>query len=93
MLIWVKKFIINNIDKNFPFKSMKYPLFSQNQDNHEDLFIKNNKNIRKRKWLLKTLDSLNLSERKIINSRYICETPSTLEVIDNQLNISKERVR
>jgi len=88
-----KVYNFDNIDRNFPFKSVKYPLFPKNQDNHEDLFIKNDKNIRKRKWLVKTLYSLNHRERKIINSRHICETPLTLEMIDNQLNISKERVR
>ena len=44
-----KVYNFDNIDRNFPFKSMKYPLFPKNQDNHEDLFIKNDKNIRKRK--------------------------------------------
>ena len=68
-------------------------LVDNNQENIEDVFIKNDEKSRKKKWLFKALESLNQREKMIINSRHICETPLTLEKIGKKLNISKERVR
>ena len=68
-------------------------LVDKNQDSPEEAFIKNDEKVRKKKWLTKALDSLNDREKIIINSRHICESPSTVEEIGNSLKISKERVR
>jgi len=68
-------------------------LVNKNQDSPEEAYIKNDEKVRKKKWLTQALDSLNDREKIIINSRHICESPSTLEEIGNSLKISKERVR
>ena len=49
-------------------------------------------NLRK-KVIKKSLQALNDREKHIILKRHLHHTPSTLEVIGKDLNISKERVR
>jgi len=68
-------------------------LVDNSQENIEDAFIKNDEKSRKKKWLVKALESLDEREKIIMNSRHICETPMTLEKIGEKLKISKERVR
>ena len=68
-------------------------LVDNSQENIEDVFIKNDEKLRKKKWLLKALEALDEREKIIINSRHMCESPMTLEKIGKKLNISKERVR
>ena len=68
-------------------------LIDHNQETPEDVFIKNDEKVRKKKWLMQALDLLNEREKIIINSRHICETPHTLAKIGKKLKISKERVR
>ena len=68
-------------------------LVDTNQENIEDVFIKNDEKSRKKKWLIKALESLDQREKIIISSRHMCETPLTLEKIGKKLKISKERVR
>jgi RNA polymerase sigma-32 factor len=68
-------------------------LVDNSQENIEDVFIKNDEKLRKKKWLVKALEALDEREKIIINSRHMCESPMTLEKIGKKLNISKERVR
>ena len=68
-------------------------LVDNSQENIEDVFIKNDEKLRKKKWLTKALEALDEREKIIINSRHMCESPMTLEKIGKKLNISKERVR
>ena len=68
-------------------------LVDNSQENIEDAFIKNDEKLRKKKWLVKSLEALDEREKIIINSRHMCESPMTLEKIGKKLNISKERVR
>ena len=68
-------------------------LVDNSQENIEDVFIKNDEKLRKKKWLAKALEALDEREKIIINSRHMCESPMTLEKIGKKLNISKERVR
>ena len=68
-------------------------LVDNSQENIEDAFIKNDEKSRKKKWLVKALESLDQREKIIMNSRHMCETPMTLEKIGEQLKISRERVR
>ena len=68
-------------------------LVDNSQENIEDVFIKNDEKLRKKKWLSKALEALDEREKMIINSRHMCESPMTLEKIGKKLNISKERVR
>ena len=68
-------------------------LVDNTQENIEDAFIKNDEKLRKKKWLIKALETLDKREKIIINSRHMCESPLTLEKIGEQLKISKERVR
>ena len=68
-------------------------LVDNSQENIEDAFIKNDEKSRKKKWLVKALDSLDQREKIIMNSRHMCENPMTLEKIGEKLKISKERVR
>ena len=68
-------------------------LVDNSQENIEDVFIKNDEKLRKKKWLAQALEALDEREKIIINSRHMCESPMTLEKIGKKLNISKERVR
>ena len=68
-------------------------LVDNTQENIEEAFIKNDEKLRKKKWLIKALETLDKREKIIINSRHMCEFPLTLEKIGEQLKISKERVR
>jgi len=68
-------------------------LVDNSQENIEDAFIKNDEKSRKKKWLIKALETLDQREKIIINSRHMSESPMTLEKIGKKLNISKERVR
>ena len=68
-------------------------LVDNSQENIEDALIKSDEKSRKKKWLIKALESLDPREKIIINSRHMSESPMTLEKIGLKLRISKERVR
>ena len=68
-------------------------LVDNSQENIEDALIKSDEKSRKKKWLIKALESLDPREKIIINSRHMSESPMTLEKIGLKLKISKERVR
>ena len=61
--------------------------------NPDEITLNNDIHGNRKRVIKKSLHALNDKEKHIILKRHLHHTPSTLEVIGKDLNISKERVR
>lgn len=68
-------------------------LLSSKSEDHETLLADHEHESRAKQEIDKALESLSKREIKIINERYLSESPRKLKEIGEELGISKERVR
>ena len=71
----------------------KQSLLTDNTPTLEESFIENQEQSIRNKKLASAIATLSEREQEIIKARFLSDTPSTLEDLGKQFNISRERVR